>query len=86
MQRTNDNIAIVMKNILKLDSPNDYAQFVEAPVLHPLVSIIHYDELAPFRHSLNNYGVYALFIQRQFPKILSYGMKTLEVSDADWWT
>ena len=71
-----------MKNILKLDSPNDYAQFVEAPVLHPLVSIIHYDELAPFRHSLNNYGVYALFIQRQFPKILSYGMKTLEVSDA----
>ena len=71
-----------MKNILKLDSPNDYAQFVEAPVLHPLVSIIHYDELTPFRHSLNNYGVYALFIQRQFPRILSYGMKTLEVSDA----
>ncbi len=71
-----------MKNILKVDSPNDYAQFVEAPVLHPLVSIIHYDELAPFRHSLNNYGVYGLFIQRQFPKILSYGMKTLQVSDA----
>ena len=71
-----------MKNILKLDSPNDYAQFVEAPVLHPLVSIIHYDELTPFRHSLNNYGVYALFIQRQFPRILSYGMKTLQVSDA----
>ena len=71
-----------MKNILKVDNPNDYAQFVEAPVLHPLVSIIHYDELAPFRHSLNNYGVYALFIQRQFPRILSYGMKTLEVSDA----
>ena len=71
-----------MKNILKLDSPNDYAQFVEAPVLHPLVSIIHYDELSPFRHSLNNYGVYGLFIQRQFPKILSYGMKALEVSDA----
>ena len=71
-----------MKNILKVDSPNDYAQFVEAPVLHPLVSIIHYDELSPFRHSLNNYGVYGLFIQRQFPKILSYGMKTLQVSDA----
>ena len=71
-----------MKNILKVDSPNDYAQFVEAPVLHPLVSIIHYDELAPFRHSLNNYGVYGLFVQRQFPKILSYGMKTLQVSDA----
>ena len=71
-----------MKKILRVDSPNDYARFVEAPVLHPLVSIIHYDELQPFRHSLNNYGVYGLFIQRQFPKSLSYGMKTLQASDA----
>ena len=47
-----------------------------------MVSIIHYDELPPFRHSLNNYGVYGLFIQRQFPNTLSYGMKTLQVSDA----
>lgn len=71
-----------MKKILKIDSPNDYAKFVDAPVLHPLISIIHYDELPPFRHSLNNYGVYGLFIQQQFPKILSYGMKTLQASDA----
>ncbi len=70
-----------MRNILKVDTPNDYARFVEAPVLHPLISIIHYDELAPFRHSLNNYGVYGLFIQRQFPLNLSYGMKTIEASD-----
>ena len=70
-----------MKNILKVDSPNDYARFVEAPVLHPLVSIVHYDELRPFRHSLNNYGVYGLFIQRQFPDNLSYGMRKVQVSD-----
>ena len=68
--------------ILKVDSPNDYARFVDAPVLHPLVSIIHYDELEPFRYSLNNYGVYGLFIQRHFPDSLSYGMKTLQASDA----
>ena len=71
----------MMKNILKVDSPNDYARFVDAPVMHPLVSIIHYDELSPFRHSLNNYGVYGLFIQRQFPHNLSYGMRKLQVSD-----
>ena len=70
-----------MKNILKVDNPNDYARFVEAPELHPLVSIIHYDELPPFRHSLNNYGVYGLFIQRQFPNNLSYGMRKLQASD-----
>ena len=70
-----------MKKILRVNNPNDYARFVEAPVLHPLVSIIHYDELQPFRHSLNNYGVYGLFIQRQFPHNLSYGMRRLQVSD-----
>lgn len=71
-----------MKKILKIDNPNTYADYVEAPVLHPLVSIINYDEVSPFRHSLNNYGVYGLFIQQEFPKILSYGMKMLQVSDA----
>ena len=35
--------AVDMRNILKVDNPNDYARFVDAPVLHPLVSIIHYD-------------------------------------------
>ena len=70
-----------MKKILRVNNPNDYARFVEAPVLHPLVSIIHYDELQPFRHSPNNYGVYGLFIQRQFPHNLSYGMRRLQVSD-----
>ena len=70
-----------MKKILRIESPNDYARYVNAPMLHPLVSIISYDEVSPFRHSLNNYGVYGLFIQRQFPRILSYGMKTLQVSD-----
>ena len=78
----NRTFALAMKKILKVDSPNDFARFVDAPELHPLISIIHFDELAPFRHSLNNYGVYGLFIQRQFPKDLSYGMKTVQASDA----
>ncbi len=71
-----------MKKILKIDDPNAYTDYVEAERLHPLVSVIHYDEVAPFRSSLNSYGVYGLFIQREFPKILSYGMKMLQASDA----
>lgn len=70
-----------MKKILKVDNPNVYAKFINAPVLHPLVSIIHYDELAPFRHSLNNYGVYGLFIQRKFCNELSYGNKQVLVAN-----
>ncbi len=71
-----------MKKILKVDNPNDYARFLSAPVLHPLVSVIHYDEVSPIHNSLNNYGVYGLFIQREFPKNLTYGVRKLEVSDA----
>jgi len=64
-----------MKNILRVSDPNVYARYVHAPVLHPLVSVIHYDEVSPIRSSLNNYGVYGLFIQRNFPENLTYGMK-----------
>ena len=64
-----------MKNILCVSDPNVYARYVNAPVLHPLVSVIHYDEVSPIRSSLNNYSVYGLFIQRNFPENLTYGMK-----------
>ncbi|MCR4764941.1 MAG: helix-turn-helix domain-containing protein [Bacteroidaceae bacterium] len=70
-----------MKKILKVDNPNVYAHHVGAPELHPLLSIIHYDDVSPIHNSLNNYGVYGLFIQREFPKNLSYGTRPIQVSD-----
>ena len=70
-----------MKKILKVDNPNVYAEYVGAPVLHPQLALIHYDEVSPFRNSLNNYGVYRLFIQQQFPKYLSYGTKSILVGN-----
>ena len=70
-----------MKKILNVDNPNVYAKYVGAPVLHPQLALISYDEVSPFRSSLNNYGVYGLFIQQQFPKYLSYGTKSIIVGD-----
>lgn len=70
-----------MKNILYVSDPNVYARFVGARELHPLVSVIHYDEVSPFRSSLNRYGVYGLFIQKSFPRNLTYGMKMFDVVD-----
>ena len=70
-----------MKTILQVSDPNVYAQHVNAPVLHPLVSVIHYDEVSPIHSSLNQYGVYGLFIQRNFPKNLTYGMKMFDAPD-----
>ena len=70
-----------MKNILHITEPNVYARSVGAPQLHPLVSVIHYDEVSPVRTSLNRYGVYGLFIQRNFPKNLTYGMKMFDAAE-----
>ena len=70
-----------MKNILHISDPNVYARSVGAPELHPLVSVIHYDEVSPVRTSLNRYGVYGLFIQRNFPKRLTYGMKMFDAAE-----
>ena len=74
-------LCIAMKKILNVDNPNVYAEYVGAPVLHPQLALISYDEVSPFRNSLNNYGVYGLFIQQQFPKYLSYGTKSIIVGD-----
>ncbi len=62
-----------MEKILRVHSVNDYARYIGAPELHPLVSVIHYDELEHCRHSLNNYDVYALFIGDEELEDLSYG-------------
>ena len=65
--------------ILKVHSVNDYARYIGAPVLHPLVSVIHYDELEHCRHSLNNYDVYAIFIGDETLEDLTYGLTTYDL-------
>lgn len=70
-----------MKNILHVSDPNVYAGYLNAPVLHPLVSVIHYDEVSPIRSSMNRYGVYGLFVQKNFPKNLTYGMKMFDAEE-----
>lgn len=66
---------------LHITEPNVYARYAGAPEIHPLVSIIHHDEVSPLHTSLNRYGVYALFIQRTFPDNLTYGMKMFTPSE-----
>lgn len=66
-----------MEKILKVKHVNDYARYIGAPVLHPLVSVIHYDELEHCRHSLNNYDVYAMFIGDETLEQLTYGLPTV---------
>ena len=63
-----------MKLDLYINEANDYARDIGAPVLHPHVSVIHYDEVGEVRHTLNRYSVYGLFLQREFPENLTYGI------------
>ena len=62
-----------MEKVLQVESVNDYARHVGAPPMHPLVSVIHYDELEQCRHALCEYGVYALFLMNESPYSISYG-------------
>lgn len=47
--------------------------------MHPLVSVIHYDELEHCRHTLNNYDVYGIFIGDETLEELTYGLTTYDL-------
>ena len=68
-----------MEKVLHVESVNDYARYVGAPELHPLVSVIHYDELDQCRHALCEYGVYGLFLMEESPYTIQYGGVSHEV-------
>ena len=68
-----------MEKILRVHHVNDYARYIGAPEFHPLVSVIHYDELEHCRHSLNNYDVYGIFIGDETLENLTYGLTTYDL-------
>lgn len=59
---------------LYINEANDYARDIGASTWHPHVSVVHYDEVGEIRHTLNRYNVYGLFLQREFPENLTYGI------------
>ena len=69
-----------MKNLLYINKANDFARDVGADVWHPMVSVVHFDELGEIRHSLNKLGVYAIFVQDNFPTDSKYGMGGYDTS------
>lgn len=70
-----------MRKILNVSNPNVYASHVGAPVLHPQLCLVNFDEVSPVHNSLNNYEVFGLFIQREFPDNLHYGIQQVKFSD-----
>ena len=66
---------------LYINEANDYARDICVPVYHPHVAIIHYDEAGEIRHSLNRIDCYGIFLQREFPENLTYGIGTYHEGD-----
>lgn len=62
-----------MANILKVNKPGDYLSHVGAESRHPLIGVIEFDKISPIPQSLNNYGVYGLFMHTNVPNDLTYG-------------
>ena len=69
-----------MKDLFYINKANDFALDVGAEVWHPMVSVVHFDELGEIRHSLNKLGVYAIFVQDNFPIESAYGMGGYDTS------
>ncbi len=66
---------------LYINAANDYAHDIGAPVFHPHVSVIHYDEVGEIRHTLNRINCYGIFLQQEFPEGLTYGVGTYHEGD-----
>lgn len=62
-----------MIKIEKVRTVHDYNAYIGQKDEHPLVSVIHYNELPPMRHCLNNYSVYGLFLREDNLVELTYG-------------
>ncbi len=62
-----------MNKILKVHSPGVYSAYLGQTDRHKLVSVIDYNAISPIRSSLNNYGVYAIFLRDDDSVNLQYG-------------
>lgn len=62
-----------MSKILKVRRVSDYIENIGGKANHPLVGVVDYAELSPVPHSLNNYGVYGVFMHRHLDVDLTYG-------------
>ncbi len=65
-----------MPKILKLNTPGDYLSYIGGESRHPLVGVVDFEKISPIPSSLNDYGVYGLFMHSKVREDLQYGSGT----------
>ncbi|MCM1377008.1 MAG: helix-turn-helix domain-containing protein [Prevotella sp.] len=63
-----------MAKILKVNRPGDFCSYVGAETRHPLVAVVDFDAISPVPSSLNDYGVYGIFMHSKVRDDLKYGL------------
>ncbi len=59
---------------LKVDRPGDFISYVGGKTSNPLVGIIDFEKVSPIPSSLNDYGVYGIFMHSSVRDDLTYGL------------
>lgn len=67
--------------ILKVNKTSDYSGYHGLTDRHPLITVIDFSEISPIRHSLNKYGVYGVFVQKNNDLDLMYGCGKYDYKD-----
>ena len=62
-----------MPTILKVNTPGDFISYVGGETCHPLVGVVDFASISPIPSSLNDYGVYGLFMHSDVRDDLTYG-------------
>lgn len=71
-----------MKEVIKLDTVDQYNQFFGLETLHPLVSVVDLSEATKFpTHFTMNYGIYALFLKKVKCGDIRYGRQTYDYQE-----
>ena len=71
-----------MKEVIKLDTVDQYNQFFGLETLHPLVSVVDLSEATKFpTHFTMNYGIYALFLKKVKCGDIHYGRQIYDYQE-----
>jgi len=71
-----------MKEVIKLNTVDQYNQFFGLETLHPLVSVVDLSEATKFpTHFTMNYGIYALFLKKVKCGDIRYGRQIYDYQE-----
>lgn len=70
-----------MEQVERMDSVKQYNDYVGVDTLHPLVSVVNFDDVAPIQHFKRFMGVYAVFLKDVKCGDMLYGCQSYDYED-----